>query len=139
MVFESENGRRTVSPEKQQALEAIAKINGVGNSYASLEDDQGNYIQVGGGPLEFTMEVRTTVQDGTFTHWKAGLWNAKSDGEKRMIISGSVVRVASDQVIDINTVKRLFASFFDGDKLSDIVRWDDMTEMFYASGPRDCH
>ncbi len=44
MVFQSENGRRIVSPEKQQVLEAIAKLDGVGNSYASLEDDQGNYI-----------------------------------------------------------------------------------------------
>ncbi len=65
--------------------------------------------------------------------------NAKNDGEKRIIISGSVVRVTSPQVIDINTVKRLFEAFIDGDKLPDIVRWHDMTEMFYASGSRDCH
>ncbi len=139
MVFESQNGRRIVGPEKQQVLEAIAKLDGVGNSYASLEDDQGNYIQVGGGPIEFTVEVRITAQDGTFAHWKAGLLNSKSDGEKRIIISGSVVRVKSDQVIDINTVKRLFEAFIDGDKLPDIVRWHDMTEMFYDSGSRDCH
>lgn len=130
MVLESENNQRLLDPTKQQVFDALARLDGVGNSYAFLEDDSESYIQVGGGPIEFTVEVRKTKSDGTFTHWKAELLKSKNYGERNIIISGSVVRVKSNQILDKKNVKQLFEAFMDGDSFPNTVKWIDMTRMF---------
>lgn len=130
MVFESENGQRILNPEKQQVMDAILKLDGVGNSYASLEDDNGNYIQVGGGPIEFTVEVRKMTAGGGFIHWKGELINLKNSSDRSIIISGSEVQVKANQILDKNMVMTLFVAFIDGEYLSEAVNWIDITKMF---------
>ncbi|VBB09910.1 Hypothetical protein LUCI_5208 [Lucifera butyrica] len=130
MVFESENGHRIANPTKQNVFVGLSNLNGVRNSYSVLEDASGNYIQVGGGPSEFTVEVREIALDGTFKHWKAEYFSSRTGEKRAIIISGSSVQVESTQVLQAETVRQLFEAFMDGEYLSKMVRWIDITEMF---------
>lgn len=130
MIFESENGKRILNPTKQQVINALEELDGVGNSYSLLEDDNQTYIQVGGGPVEFTVEVRKTNIDGSFTHWKAECFHSNVDIKKSIIISGSPVHIMANQVFDLHLVKKVFEAFMDGDYLPKIVQWIDITNIF---------
>ncbi|WP_019910182.1 hypothetical protein [Paenibacillus sp. HW567] len=130
MIFESENGHRIENIQKNELLSCLRKINGTSNSYAVLETGEGNYIQVGGGPVEYTVEIRKMLQDAEFSHWKARKINVENEGIKKIIISGSVVDVKSNQVIDLDTVLKLFDAYFDGQPLPLSTEWDDITNMF---------
>lgn len=130
MVLETENGYKILNPTKQQIVNEINALDGVDNSFAVLEDDTESYIQVGGGPDEFTVEVRLYSNDGNFTHWKAEYQQTNSDSTKSISISGASVKVKASQVLDNKTVQNLFESFADGELLAKIVKWRDMTSMF---------
>ncbi len=58
MFYESELGTRVDDPSESQIEELLGQLEGVDESYASLTDDAGNYVQVGSGPDEFTVELR---------------------------------------------------------------------------------
>lgn len=130
MISISENGQKIINPTKNQVFAELSKLDGVVNSYMSLEDDRSSYIQVGGGPIEFTVEVRKMTSGEEFTHWKAEVLNMKNNGDSSIIISGSVVQVKLNQILNKNIVMLLFEAFMDGNLLPNMVGWHDMTEMF---------
>ncbi|MCB2362491.1 hypothetical protein [Clostridium estertheticum] len=130
MVLVTENGYKILNPTKQQIANEICDLDGVDNSFAVLENDTESYIQVGGGPDDFTVEVRLYSIDGNFTHWKAEYQQTSSIDMKNILISGSFVKVQESQILNIKTVQNLFESFADSDFLAKIVKWTDMTSMF---------
>jgi hypothetical protein len=130
VVLETENGYKILNPTKQQIANEIYALDGVDNSFAVLENDTESYIQVGGGPDEFTVEVRVYSNDGNFTHWKAEYRQPSSIDMKSILISGSPVKVQTSQVLNIKSVQNLFESFANGDLLAKIVKWADITSMF---------
>jgi hypothetical protein len=130
MIFELENGNRLENIKKDDLDKYLRKINGSSNSYAVLEAEDGSYIQVGGGPVEFTVEVRHISSDDEFFHWKARKKHSQSEAIKKIIISGSLVDVQSNQIIDLETVISLFNEFYDSKYLSSIVAWDNITNEF---------
>jgi hypothetical protein len=130
MIFEMENGVRSQDIREHDLVNHLRKINGSSNSYAALEKEDGSYIQVGGGPLEFTAEVREYFPDGSFTHWKARQKYSAYSGKSKIVISGSLVEVYANQILDLETVILLFKSFLKGENLPTTVEWDDITTMF---------
>ena len=130
MVLDTENGRKVLNPTKQQIVDEICALDGVDSSFAVLENDTESYIQVGGGPDEFTVEVRVYSNDVNFTHWRAERQQFENTDMKNILISGSLVKVQASQVLNIETVQSLFESFTDGIFLATNVKWVDMTSMF---------
>ncbi|MCM3702384.1 hypothetical protein [Paenibacillus macerans] len=132
MIFESENGARSEKISSYELENYLKMIDGSSNSYAYLEMKDGSYIQVGGGPLEFTVEVRQYLSegDGGFAHKKAKQKDSVSSGTKKILISGSLVDVQTNQVMNLKMVILLFKSFLDGDVFPTNVEWDDITSMF---------
>lgn len=130
MIFESENGVHSEKIRKSDLEIYIRMIDGSSNSYAVLEKEDGSYMQVGGGPLEFTVEVRQYLSSGGFTHKKAKQKDSISSGTMKIIISGSLVDIQTNQVMNLETVILLFKSFLDGEVLPTTVEWDDITNMF---------
>lgn len=130
MIFDSENGYHIENIQKDELIRNLKKINGTSNSYAVLEASEGNYIQVGGGPVEYTVEVRKVIKDGDISHWKARKMNVENAEMKKIIISGAVVDVKSNQIIDLDTVLMLFNAYFYGERLPLFTEWDDITNMF---------
>ena len=127
MFLETEK-KRINNPSEKQIIKAIESVKG---SFVILEEENGNYIQAGGGINdEYTVEVRTYSDEVNFTHLKA--YNAKSESndERIIIISGSSVKVLEKEILDSKTVKELFHEFYNGKYQSEIVGWSDMTSMF---------
>ena len=127
MFLETEK-KRINNPSEKQIIKAIESVKG---SFVILEEENGNYIQAGGGINdEYTVEVRTYSDEVNFTHLKA--YNAKSESndERIIIIAGSSVKVLEKEILDSKTVKELFHEFYNGKYQSEIVGWSDMTLMF---------
>ncbi|NLW47998.1 MAG: hypothetical protein GXY86_11775 [Firmicutes bacterium] len=130
MIFENEIGQKIVNPTKEQLEDMLDQIDGVGNSYAYLEAENEDYIQVGGGPIEFTVEIRENFNNGKFKQWKAQLRDSEDEGIRFVIIAGSEVKVRSNQILDIKIVKELFGLYLEGNQLPEIINWSDITDMF---------
>jgi hypothetical protein len=130
MIFESENGVHFEKIRKSELENHLRMINGSSNSYAVLEKEDGSYMQLGGGPLEFTVEVRQYLSNSGFTHKKAKQKDSISSGTMKIIISGSLVDVQTNQVMNLETVIFLFKSFLVGEDFPTTVEWDDITNLF---------
>lgn len=130
MIFELENGVHFEDIRENDLENYLRTINGSSCSYAVLEKGDGSYMQVGGGPIEFTVEVRKYFSSGGFSHRKARQKDSINSGTKKIIISGSLVDVQTNQVINLETVILLFKSFLDAEDFPTNVEWDDITTMF---------
>src|SRR3954454_3869937 len=103
MRYESESGLRLDDPSDAQLDQVLGQLDGVNNSYASLTKSDGSYIQVGGGPTDFTVEVRVFSPDGSFRHLKAA-HRKELGNEHRLTIGGASVSVRTDQILDLHAV-----------------------------------
>lgn len=130
MLLIIEGGAKIDNPMKEQVAEELDLLDGVDKTFLILENNKGNYIQVGGGADEFTVEVRIYSSAEDFRHWKAEKKDVNSAELKMLYIGGMDVRVIERQVLDIYMVQRLFESFLDGELLCECVQWSDMTAMF---------
>ena len=130
-TFESENGTVAKDPDAEAVDKLVRDLDGAGNSYASLTLADGSYIQVGGGPDEFTVELRQVRPARPFRHFKAEVKGSTKKPRKRKLpIGGSQVSVESNQVLDRSTVVRLFRFFLQEHGTDPSVEWKDMTDMF---------
>jgi hypothetical protein len=127
--YESESGVQVDDPSDTQLDQLLGQLGREGNSFASLSMPDGSYIQVGGGPADFTVEVREYQPDGEYSHFKATL-PGRNTGERRLTIGGASVSVRSDQILNLEVVRRLFRSFAHGDKTESTVLWPDISTMF---------
>ena len=128
--YESESGVQLDDPSAGELDALLARLDGVDDSYASLTAADGSgYVQAGGGPTEFTVELRETRPDGTFRHLKA----ARPDGgaaERQLAIGGGDVTVRADEVLDRAAVGQVFRAFLSGRVVAAPVLWHDVTAMF---------
>lgn len=127
MFLDFEYKPRICNPEKSQVL---TEIDGIEKSFIVLENENGDYIQAGGGNKLFTVEVRIYRDNDDFSHWKAEIRESANTSKMVLNISESEVIIQSNQAINRDLTKRLFESFFEGDYLSDIVSWKDISSMF---------
>ncbi|MDB5260599.1 MAG: hypothetical protein JWN37_830 [Candidatus Nomurabacteria bacterium] len=128
MNYESEIGELLSNPDKNSMELAIRRLNGKGNSYGSLTKANGDYLQVGGGIKEFTVEFRKIHKNG-FKHFKAT--KTEENLESHIIkIGGSKVTVREDQVLDLQMTCQIFFAFIEGEPDVEGIKWVDMTSMF---------
>ena len=71
--FESQNGSISDGPDDEALEQLLRSLDGAENSFASLTMPDGSYLQAGGGPDEFTVEVRLFPPGLPFRHLKAGM------------------------------------------------------------------
>lgn len=130
MKYEAENGTLILDIQETGLEEQLRLLNGTSNSYASLENSQGDYIQVGGGPNQFTVESRVYMEPNQFVHKKARSKLSQSASIRKIRIGGSAVKVRQDQILDEHQVVVLFSLFLKGANFPDCVGWDDITDWF---------
>ena len=133
MRYESESGTQVENPTERQLEELLYELDGVTDSFASLTAPNGSYIQVGGGPTAFTVELREVGNSGTFRHLKATLPNGGRT-ERHLIIGGERVSVRENQIIDAETMLRLFRTFLRSQNADASVEWEDITTMLTRKG-----
>jgi hypothetical protein len=127
--YESESGESVENPSEADLDRLLGQLDGNANSFASLTTPNGNYIQVGGGPDQFTVEIREVQQGDSFRQLKAGLKSGQSD-ERHLTIGGASVSVMSNQVLDLSTARQLFRFFLRQNAADPSVAWQDITRMF---------
>lgn len=108
-----QGGPRIETPTSAELSRALLRLNGRTCTFACLERQDGSgYMQVGGGPTEFTVEVRRTEANGSFTHWKAARPGTGGDaGVRHLHIGGQVVTVQACETLSYHTVSQLFGEF----------------------------
>ncbi|SFH55191.1 hypothetical protein [Planctomicrobium piriforme] len=127
--YESQCGTSVINPTEEDLVKLLARLDGTTDSYASLTDAHGSYVQVGGGPQAFTAEEREILSKGKFCHRKAAR-SILDQEERRVMIGGANVLVKADEILDIDTVKQIFISFRNGTKSCQAVIWRDITSWF---------
>jgi hypothetical protein len=130
MILTLQDGTELTDPSEEQVRQALGRLNGANVSFGYLEDDQGSYAQMGGGPAAFTVEVRETSPGGTFRHWKARLPGAQGGETRYLPIGGQRVKVDSAEVLPFDMVITLFRSFAGGAPRSTEAEWTDITHWF---------
>lgn len=130
MILESENGNKIKNPTEAEILEEVELLDGVDNSYLSIEDENGNYIQVGGGKSNFKVEVREIFSSNKFSHWEAEDKQVISNNLCTVFISGRIVTIREKNIIGRDLIISLLKDFLLGIKLSSRVNWKDITDMF---------
>jgi len=108
----------------------ITSMNVKNRSYLCMSDMNLDYIQIGGYTDRFTVEVRIYSSCDTFTHYKADTSLIDAVDNEFVLIGGQNVTVRKTQVLQSKIAIALFHSFFNGEKLSNIVYWKNMTDMF---------
>lgn len=132
LTYESESGTHVSDPSESELDSLLRELDGDTDSYSSLTAANGSYIQVGGGPTAFTVEVREVAANGEFRHLKAKLAK-ESRAKRRLVIGGESVSVTADQVLNFEDMRKLVFAFWQERKADSNFQWDDITSMFSRS------
>ncbi|MFL5328499.1 MAG: hypothetical protein ACJ8C4_06255 [Gemmataceae bacterium] len=128
--LESQSGVTLENPTPAEIERVLDGLDGVDESYASLTQRDGSYIQVGGGPSEFTVELRKIGTSGSFCHLKAYRNDMDLIGDTVLIIGGVPVNIKTNQKLNLSMVKRLFTSFTTFKEFDRGISWLDISQMF---------
>ena len=99
------------------------------SSFASLTDDQGNYLQVAGGQMTCMLERREAVNKRHFRAHLATPSKVFSDGTV-LVFGGGELKLAADEWLSASVVLDAFLAFFKGQPLPPLLKWRDVTAMF---------
>jgi len=130
MKFEAANGVYISNIEIEELRHQMNRLDGVANSFALLEDEHESYIQVGGGPFQFTVESRIYENQTEFIHKKATVKSYVNPSEVQLLIGGNPTTVKQNQILNLSQVTLLFEHFLHNSDFSDSVDWEDITDWF---------
>lgn len=116
---------------------AIMSLRSYGpSSFASLTDEQGNYLQVAGGGVTCMLERREFASRRHFRGYKEEQSKVFPDGTA-LVFGGGEIRLASDEWFTAQEVAEIFSAFLRSGELLPSVRWRDVTATFAdGAGPR---
>lgn len=120
---------------EKQLLSAIAALRSYGqSSFASLTDEQGNYLQVAGGGVTCMLERRDAVSGRHFRGYKGEKSKVFPDGTA-LVFGGGEVHLAADEWFSAKEVSEVFSAFLCGTNLPSSVNWRDMTALLSEEYP----
>lgn len=132
MLFEVEKKARMHDPTKAQVSAAITKLRSYGpSSFASLTDEQGNYLQVAGGGLTCLLERRLAANAQHYRAYLATPSGIQPDGTV-LAFSGGQVKLQADEWVSAPLVIEVFTAFLQGHELPQAIRWRDITSLLNA-------
>ena len=123
MILQIEGKAELVQPSATRLRSALKSLRSYGpSSYASLTDNQGNYIQVAGGGVTCMVE---RYEKGTNTRERADHDKPspiRPDGTILAFRAGNI-SMRSDEWFMADQVVELFAAFLNGDAYPDCAHW----------------
>ena len=130
MRLEAEDRSPIENVSANQVKTTIARLKSYGPcSFASLIDDDGNYIQVAGGRLTCMLEKRDAA---TGRHYR-GCHDERSkvfeDGTE-LVFGGGRIALRADEWFDSAKIEEAFLAFLRGDQLPEDIKWREITDIF---------
>ncbi len=99
------------------------------SSFASLTDDGGSYIQVGGGGVGCVLELRDAEENRHYRAYHDSPSKVFPDGTV-LAFSGGNVAMRADEWFTVRVGADAFVAFLERRPLPESVRWRDISEMF---------
>ncbi len=132
MRLEVERKAAVEQPTEKVVRSALMRLRSYGpQSYASLTDDEGNYLQVAGGGVTCLLERRDARSGDHFRGYHDKPSPVFGDGTA-LVFSGGEVRLNADEWFTASAVADAFAAFLTGAPLPDNIRWRDVTSSLSA-------
>jgi hypothetical protein len=123
MLFQAEGKPDVSKPSVARLRSALKSLRSYGpSSYASLTDDQGNYIQVAGGGVTCMVEryeKETNTRERAYHDKPSPI---RPDGTILAFRAGNIP-MRSDEWFVADQVAELFIAFLNGDAYPDYVHW----------------
>lgn len=114
-----------VSEEKVRA--AILALRSYGpSSFASLTDEEGNYLQVAGGGVTCMLERREASSGRHYRAYGEEPSKVYPDGTLLMF-GGGKIALQADEWFTAPVVADAFLAFLNGQELPSSIRWRDVT------------
>lgn len=137
MRLEVEHNPTIVNPSEKEVRSAIIALRSYGpSSIASLTDEAGSYLQVGGGGVTCLIERRDAA---TGKHFR-GHYDLPSkvfpDGTI-LAFGANKIRMAANEWFDRTMVADAFAAFLRGEELPTSIKWREVTDVLSAPGTRE--
>jgi hypothetical protein len=108
---------------------AIMSLRSYGpSSFASLTDENGNYVQVAGGGVTCMLERRDAASGHHFRGYKDERSKVFPDGTA-LVFGGGEIRLSADEWFAAQEIAEVFSAFLRSNELPPLVKWRDMTAM----------
>ena len=110
---------------------AIMSLRSYGpSSFASLTDEEGNYVQVAGGGVTCMLERRDGATGRHFRAYKDERSKVFPDGTV-LVFGGGEIRLSADEWFTAQEVDEVFSAVLRSSELPSSVKWRDMTAMLF--------
>lgn len=136
MRLEVEGRPPLSNPTSDEVRRALLDLRNYGpSSFASLTDDQGSYLQVGGGGVGCVLERRDLPARRHHRAYQDAPNKAFPDGTL-LVFGGGQIAMRANEWFTARLVADVFVAFLEGRAPPDSVRWRDITDTFpELSGP----
>lgn len=112
-----------------QVRSVITSLRSYGpSSFASLTDEEGNYLQVAGGGVTCMMERRDVALARHFRAYQDKRSQVFADGSI-LAFGGGEIKLAADEWFTSTDVVETFLAFLSKTALPERVKWRDITEV----------
>jgi hypothetical protein len=127
--FERENKNPIENPSSRRIEAELRKLRSEGpSSFASLTNDEGDFLQVAGGGAGCLVERRDAVRGRQFRAYQDDPVVPFEDGTELCFSSGRVP-LRPREWFRLNQAVEIFITFNEGRPLPEYVRWRDITEV----------
>ncbi len=129
MIFEAQGKPKTEDPTESEIRNAISALRSYGpSSIAILTDENGNYLQVGGGSVSCLLERRDERTGLHFRGYHDKPSNVFPDGTI-LAFGRNRIPMAANEWFDARVVADAFVAFFHGDELPASIKWREVTDI----------
>lgn len=130
MRLEVEGRAPRENPTAAEVRAAVLKLRSCGpSSFASITDDRGSYLQVGGGGVGCVLERRDVVEGRHYRGYHDSPSKVFPDGTV-LPFGGGTVAMKADEWFTARVVADGFVAFLEERPLPESIRWRDISSMF---------
>lgn len=132
MRLEAEGKSPVENPSESKVRALVASLKSYGPcSFASITDEQGSYLQVGGGGQSCLLERRDAGENRHFRAYRAERSAVFPDGTV-LSFSGGDVPLRSDEWMSAAMVAEAFSAFLERRPLPSEIMWREISELVKA-------
>lgn len=130
MRLETEDKPPIENVSAAHVKKTVARLKSYGPcSFASLIDENENYLQVAGGRVTCMLEKRDAVNHRHYRAYQDEKSKVFEDGTL-LVFGGGRIAMRADEWFTSAKIEEVFLAFLRGDELPENIKWREITEMF---------